>query len=195
MGLLKRLGKILKSSLVLAFAVLGSWGSAYAAEQVFTSSPASFSVYEGTAGIEMTISYDTDPTGQSTTGAGIALFFDSTKLTFVSMTALHDDDLIGITDTPIDVMADNADEDADSTTDKKLLIAYQSFSSAFPGSAVDLPVALFQLVFDAASDTFVGDTSVNFVIETAIGYTAVAPSVEITFVIVDTDGDGYGDNL
>ncbi|HJO82769.1 MAG TPA: hypothetical protein QF520_10235, partial [SAR202 cluster bacterium] len=105
-------------------------------------------MYEGTAGIELTISYDTDPTGLSTTGAGIALFFDSTKLAFVSLTALHTDDLIGITDSPTEVMADNADEDDDSTTDKKLLIAYQSFSSAFPGSDVALPVALFQLVFD-----------------------------------------------
>ena len=75
-------------------------GFAYADQQVFTPSPTTLSVAPGATGIELTVGYDTSPSGLQTTGAGISIYFDSSKLTFVSLTALHEGDLLSVTAAP-----------------------------------------------------------------------------------------------
>ena len=90
-------------------AVFTSFALAHADSQDLTTSPLSFSVDAGSTGLEVTVSYDTTPTGLQTTGAGISIFYDSSKLTFVSLAETYDEDLTQAPRTPDSVVADSAD--------------------------------------------------------------------------------------
>ncbi len=68
---------------------------AAAESQIVTSSPTSVSVPAGETGIELTISYDTDPTGVQTTGLGVKVVYDSSKLTLVSMEGSYSTNFFG----------------------------------------------------------------------------------------------------
>jgi hypothetical protein len=86
--------------------LLASFALANADSQDLTTAPLSFSVDAGSTGLEVTVSYDTTPTGLQTTGAGISVFYDSSKLTFVSLAETYDEDLTQATRTPDSVVAD-----------------------------------------------------------------------------------------
>ncbi|MDC0237240.1 cadherin repeat domain-containing protein, partial [Gammaproteobacteria bacterium] len=162
------------------------------ATQVLSSSPSSLSAGVGATGIEMTVNYDTNPTDYVTTGIGVEIFFDSTKVSFVSMTDLYGDDLIGITGIPSSITDDIRDDDSDEATDQKATIAYASLQGEFPDPESARPLPLFKMTFDAASETFEGETSINFVVEKAAGYGVNAPSVVVCFgcFSFDIDNDG-----
>ena len=165
-------------------AVFASFALAHADSQDLTTSPLSFSVDAGSTGLEVTVSYDTTPTGLQTTGAGISIFYDSSKLTFVSLAETYDEDLTQATRTPDSVVADSADLDSNSATDKRAIIAYTSFTGAWPDEDdSDRPLELFKVSFDAASASWAGETPINFVITSgAAGYTATNPSVTVEFL-------------
>ena len=165
-------------------AVFTSFALAHADSQDLTTSPLSFSVDAGSTGLEVTVSYDTTPTGLQTTGAGISIFYDSSKLTFVSLAETYDEDLTQATRTPDSVVADSADLDSNSATDKRAIIAYTSFTGAWPDEDdSDRPLELFKVSFDAASASWAGETPINFVITSgAAGYTATNPSVTVEFL-------------
>ncbi|SVE03810.1 uncharacterized protein METZ01_LOCUS456664, partial [marine metagenome] len=141
--------------------------------QVLTTFPSPLSVVPGSAGRTLTVSYDTDPTGLLTSGIGVSAYFDSSKLSFVSMTALLNGDLVGITNLPGYVLGDPNDEDGDSNTDLKATIAYASLSGEFPDTSDSWPVPLFQLEFDV-DDYATGESSVNYVVSAAVGFTPYA---------------------
>ena len=101
---------------MLAF-FIASIGIVQADQQVFTPSPTTLSVSPGATGIELMVSYDTTPSGLQTTGAGISIYFDSSKLTFVSLTALHQGDLLSVTSTPASISDDSSDGDGDEIED------------------------------------------------------------------------------
>ena len=166
--------------LVVSFAL---YQAATADSQDLTTSPLSFSVDAGSTGLEVTVSYDTTPTGLQTTGAGISIFYDSSKLTFVSLAETYDENLIQATRTPDSVVADSADLDSNSATDKRAIIAYTSFTGAWPDEDdSDRPLELFKVSFDAASASWAGETPINFVITSgAAGYTATNPTVTVEF--------------
>ena len=152
--------------------------------QILTTSPASLSVAAGSRNLEVIVSYDTDPTFVQTTGVGVTAFYDSSKLSFVSMTANYDEDVIQINSTPQDTTDDVDDLDGDDATDKKAVIAYASLTGAWPDEdETDRPLELFKVTFDAASGTWSGETLVNIVITSgAAGYEVVNGRVIIEVV-------------
>ena len=163
---------------------LASFTLANADSQDLTTAPLSFSVDAGSTGLEVTVSYDTTPTGLQTTGAGISVFYDSSKLTFVSLAETYDEDLTQATRTPDSVVADSANLDDNTATDKRAIIAYTSFTGAWPDEDdSDRPLELFKVTFDAASASWAGETPINLVITSgAAGYTATNPSVTVEFL-------------
>ena len=168
--------------------------------QIVTTSPTSFSVDAGSTGLEVTVSYDTDPSGVQTTGAGISIFYDSSKLTFVSLAETYDEGLTQATRTPESVVNDSANLDEDSSTDKRAIIAYTSFTGGWPGDDdTDRPLELFKVTFDAQPVEFTDDlptpTNINFVITSgASGFVAENVSTPLAFLFIDTDGDGTGES-
>ena len=182
-------------ALVVSFTL---YQAATADSQDLTTSPTSFSVDAGSSGLEVTVSYDTTPTGLQTTGAGISVFYDSAYLTFVSFAVTYDEDLTQATRTPDSVVADSANLDENSATDKRAIIAYTSFTGAWPDEDdSDRPLELFKVTFDAAKASWAGETPINLVITSgAGGYTASNPTVTVEFIseTADTDGDGTANN-
>ena len=162
---------------------LASFVLANADSQDLTTAPLSFSVDAGSTGLEVTVSYDTTPTGLQTTGAGISVFYDSAYLTFVSFAVTYDEDLTQATRTPDSVVADSANLDENSATDKRAIIAYTSFTGAWPDEDdSDRPLELFKVTFDAAKASWAGETPINLVITSgAGGYTASNPTVTVEF--------------
>jgi hypothetical protein len=106
------------------------------------------------------------------------------------MTALLNGDLVGITDIPGYVVGDPNDEDGDSNTDLKATIAYASLSGEFPDTSDSWPVPLFQLEFDV-DDYATGESSVNYVVSAAVGFTPYAASATFCFncFTFDIDAD------
>ena len=60
----------------------------------------------GGAGTALTVSYDTVPDGLQTAGAGISVFFDSTKLRFESLIPIYQEGLLQATRTAGSVIVD-----------------------------------------------------------------------------------------
>ena len=178
-------------ALVVSFTL---YEAATADSQDLTTSPTSFSVDAGSTGLEVTVSYDTTPTGQQTSGFDVSIFYDSAYLTFVSLAETYDEDLIEASRTPDSVVADSSNLDDTSATDKRATIAYTSFTDAWPDEDdSDRPLELFKVTFDAAKASWAGETPINLVITSAAeGYTASNSTVTVEFIseTADTDGDG-----
>ena len=180
-------------------------------EQVITLTPAAITLAVGSNGISLTGQYAASDAAK-TTGFGVSIYFDSSKLSFVSLASSNalGAYVLSATTTPDAIQDDTDNGDGDITTDKKAIIAYASFTGAFPASG-----EAFSLVFDAASSTYEGSAQVILVIDPAEGYIGIAEPAVIHFVLdsdndgvldvddafpfdpsesVDTDGDGIGDN-
>jgi len=180
----------LKTALLSALCLVAS-ASLDAAQQTLTTSPTALAVEAGAMALDVTVSYDTDPADARTPGVGISVFFDSSRLSLVSLTALYGTDLLQATTTPSSVGNDTSDLDGDSATDKRALIAYASLDTLWPSAGVLRPVELFIVRFDAVSATWTGTTPINVRVTTlASGYSASNPSVAVTFsaaATTDTD--------
>ena len=79
--------------------------------------PASIAMDVGVVGTELTVSYVTVPGGLQTTGAGISVFFDSTKLRLETLTEIYQEGLTQATRTADSVIVDTSDLDGDRSTD------------------------------------------------------------------------------
>ena len=171
--------KIFMSLSLLGFSVAAT--SAYADKQVLTSDPTSVQITKGsTDEFSIKVAYDTDPSGSKTTGIGVKVFFDSSKLTFVSMANNSGEDTIAATLTAEEVAGspDSSNADNDSNTDYFANIAWTSFGGSFPA-----PISnLFTVTFKPATTSFEGTTNINYAnLSLASGYEASAESVVITF--------------
>ena len=141
---------------------------------------ASIVVDVGAVGAELTVSYDTVPGGLQTTGAGISVFFDSTKLRLETLTPIYQEGLTQATRTADSVIVDSSDLDDDHSTNKRAIIAYTSFRGRWPDSASLGPLRLFNVAFAAANQNWTGETHVNFVVTSlAAGFSSMSRSVTI----------------
>jgi hypothetical protein len=184
-----RFGGLKKLAMASGLLVVSAYG--FTAEQTLTMDPAAISTRGGAEGVSITASYATSDAAK-TTGVGVSLYFDSTKLSFVSLAG---SDALGAyvlsaTTTPDAIQDDSNDSDSDSSTDKEAIIAFTSFTGAFPASGEAFTVVFNVLVEDGSA----GSTQVNFKVDPAAGYTGVAEPVVITFV-KDSDGDGLSDDV
>ena len=123
--------RLYKISAILLSAGLS--GTLSADEQIVSSEVIAGS---GGADIMLVLRYQTIPENQQTTGLGVSVYFDSTQLDFISMSAdsAVADSLIGITSLPGHIADDSDDNDADASTDKVATIAFTSFNGRFPPS-------------------------------------------------------------
>ena len=174
-------------ALVILFLSICFASAATADDQIVTTNPSATSQVAGSEDISLSIEYATSPANTQTTGLGVSIYFDSTKLEFVSMAenSVLEDSLIGITGAPSDIAADDDNDDDDSATDKKATIAFTSFNGKFPPSSSwpedEAALSLATLVFRAADAGLVGTTTINYSLNTASGYTGIAESATIEF--------------
>lgn len=167
---------------LLLFAVSVTTSVVYADKQVLTSDPSSVEIVKGgTDEFSIKVAYDTDPSGTETTGIGVKVFFDSSKLTFVSMSNDSGEDTIAATLTAEAVAGspDSSNADNDANTDYFANIAWTSFGGSFPA-----PISnLFTVTFKPATTSFEGTTQINYAnLSLAAGYEASADSVVVTFL-------------
>ena len=149
-------------------------------EQALFIEPASIAMDVGVVGTELTVSYVTVPGGLQTTGAGISVFFDSTKLRLETLTEIYQEGLTQATRTADSVIVDTSDLDGDRSTDKRAIIAYTSFRGRWPDRDSRGPLQLFNVAFVAANQNWTGETQVNFVVTSlAAGFSSMSRSVTI----------------
>ena len=149
-------------------------------QQALFIEPASIVVDVGAVGAELTVSYVTVPGGLQTTGAGISVFFDSTKLRLETLTPIYQEGLTQATRTADSVIVDSSDLDDDHSTNKRAIIAYTSFRGRWPDSDSLGPLRLFNVAFAAANKNWTGETQVNFVVTSlAAGFSSMSRSVTI----------------
>ena len=77
-----RFGGLKKLAMASGLLVVSAYG--FTAEQTLTMDPAAISTRGGAEGVSITASYATSDAAK-TTGVGVSLYFDSTKLSFVSL--------------------------------------------------------------------------------------------------------------
>ena len=149
-------------------------------QQALFIEPASIDMDVGMVGTELTVSYVTVPGGLQTAGAGISVFFDSTKLRLESLIPIYAEGFVQASRTMDSVIVDTSDLDDDHSTDKRAIIAYTSFSGRWPDSDSLGPLQLFNVAFVAASQDWSGETQVNFVVTSlAAGFSSKSRSVMI----------------
>ncbi len=139
----------------------------------------------GGADIMLVLSYQTSPENQQTTGLGVSVYFDSSQLDFISMSAdsAVADSLIGITSQSGHIADDSDDNDADGSTDKVATIAFTSFNGRFPPSTAWTGmvegVVIATLLFNTAVRDSAGMTTINYRLNTASAYNGSAASTSI----------------
>ena len=149
-------------------------------QQALFIEPASIDMDVGMVGTVRTVSYETVPGGLQTAGAGISVFFDSTKLRLESLTPIYAEGFVQASRTMDSVIVDTSDLDDDHSTDKRAIIAYTSFSGRWPDSDSLGPLQLFNVAFAAANQNWTGETQVNFVVTSlAAGFSSMSRSVTI----------------
>ena len=149
-------------------------------QQALFIEPASIDMDVGMVGTELTVRYVTVPGGLQTAGAGISVFFDSTKLRLESLIPIYAEGFVQASRTMDSVIVDTSDLDDDHSTDKRAIIAYTSFSGRWPDSDSLGPLQLFNVAFVAASQDWSGETQVNFVVTSlAAGFSSKSRSVTI----------------
>ncbi len=157
--------------IVLATLLLASAG-AFAAEQVVNSAPNPQAVAPSTA-VSFTATYTSqNPQDETTTGLGLRIHYDSSQLTYNSLSGLFASGA-----QPVSEQADAGNEDGDATTDRVVLVSWIDVGANWPGAGNE-PTNLFTANFTTTAG-FTG-TTINYTASsTAPGYTLVAPSVQI----------------
>ena len=149
-------------------------------QQALFIEPASIDMDVGMVGTELTVSYVTVPGGLQTAGAGISVFFDSTKLRLESLIPIYAEGFVQASRTMDSVIVDTSDLDDDHSTDKRAIIAYTSFSGRWPDSDSLGPLRLFNVAFAAANQNWTGETQVNSAVTSlAAGFSSMSRSVTI----------------
>ena len=127
--------------------------------------------------VTLSLNYQTNPVSVRTTGIGVKIFFDSSKVTFTSLVIESDEDLLQATINAADIQNDSNNLDTDELTDKFANVAYVSFTGEFAVPSTPLYTIAFK-----ATDTFnSGTTAINFTLMTAQGFTGETSSVTLSF--------------
>jgi MYXO-CTERM domain-containing protein len=169
--------------------VIAFSAQAIADKQIITVEPSIPAFGESDETITISVNYSTDPAGTSATGLGVTLYFNSELLEGKDIQVNSE---LGGSQTGPAVANDTADEDNDPSTDQKVIVAWvENTQSCGFGCTESVPwpevedftsgVKLMDVIFGRASSTFTGKTSINFKLDTAAGFDAMAESVEVIF--------------
>ncbi len=131
---------------------------------------------------DVEVSYTTEPANTPTTGVGVRLHFDSTRLQ-VESDDISDLFAFGLT-TPIpSILPDDEDFDNDPNTDMFILTGWLDFAGNWPGVEV---ASLYTANFTATE--LEGPTTINFTAsDTAIGFEFQSESLELAVGDVVSD--------
>ncbi|MBF0190918.1 MAG: hypothetical protein HQL99_07165 [Magnetococcales bacterium] len=190
---------------ILALIFWGACQELEAREQSLAPSVNTQTITPGTS-VSVTIQYATaNPAQTQTTGLGVWLHYDSSRLTFDGFTQLlHSEErlgadrrfaLIGRETTPVE---DAEDRDGDRSTDQKVGVAWASLDGQWPGVDHAWPVTLFTARFRVAEGVS-GRTMVRLSASgLANGYTltagrAVLHTTDAAFAVLDVDQSGAVD--
>ncbi|MEE9303745.1 MAG: GlyGly-CTERM sorting domain-containing protein [Thiotrichaceae bacterium] len=142
--------------------------------QTITATLNNLSVSPGDS-VQLTVSY---PAGNpETTGLGVTLYFDSSKLEFVETSNVLNTPSMHKIQAPVDD-ADNTD--ADASTDKKIVAAFANFSADPFIASSNMSADLFTVSF-LAKDGFSSDTVINFTGNPAVGYSFASTSAKVAY--------------
>lgn len=143
----------------------------FAQEQVITPNPASQSL-SGNSTISFAVNYSTaNPVDETLTGLGLRMHFNSSQVTFNSLADVFTKDLTS-TGVP---QADAGNFDGDATTDMFVVVAWTSFTGAWPGVST---AQLYTASFTTAAN-FVGTTIKFSASSLAAGRTLLTTSVAL----------------
>ena len=152
--------------------------SVFADVQRVVPSNAVFTVLPGST-IEFDVLYP-DTNLDSSTGLGVKMYYDSSKLTFKGVSQTFSGDLVNITKQPL---ADTENGDGNSATDSVVLAAWASFAEtpAWPGVG-NLPAILYHVTF-TTDYSFPLETVINFTGDVAANNSFESTPVRISFVL------------
>ena len=151
---------------------------ALTATQKIATSPASFTISPGST-VEFDVLYpELNP--DNTTGLGVKMYFDSSKLNFKGVTQVFSKDLVNITEQPV---ADSNDGDNNTETDSVVTAAWAGLGAtpAWPGTG-SLPAALYHVTFTTGYN-FPMQTVINFTGDVAANNSFESSPVNVSFVL------------
>ncbi len=158
---------------VIGAALLLASSGAFAAEQVITSTPATQAVAAST-NVSFNAAYNSqNPQDETTSGVGLRIHYDSSQLTFVSLT-----NIFASGAQPVSEQADAGNEDGDAATDRVVLVSWIDVGSNWPGVGNEPVNPLFTANFTTTAG-FTGTTLNYSASSTAAGYTLLAAPVQI----------------
>jgi len=186
-----RIGTLIETgfmSIALALASLAVSGEE-APVQVITLDTDVVAFGETDTQVEFGVMYATEPAGEPVSGFGIKVFYDGTKLSRFKYSRNRDLGGFYVGQSEQD---DTENLDGDDSTTKFTLVAWTAGSDEDDnGNPITLPwpevdftdgIKLFDLGFDRADPSFVGSTSINFVLDVAEGFgTPKADSITVYF--------------
>ncbi len=160
-------------------------------EQIVTPSSLTVPAIPGTS-VSFDLSYSTNPANTPTTGLGLRMHWDSSEISFTSLTNILS---AGVQPTGVP-QPDIEDFDNDPDTDFFILTAWSDLAGNWPSANPTLPESLFTANFVAQPDF--SETTVNFT-PTSVANEASfdSSSVEIvrSEVNLDIDSNGIADAL
>ncbi len=160
---------------ILLFIMSVSFGVFAQNEQVITPTPSSLSVLPNTP-VVFDVIYSTNPVDQLTTGLGLRIHFDSSKLEFVNLTSVLDNKH-SATSLIQDDTVTGANFDNDTSTSNFVNVLWFDFNPTWPGTG---DTVLFRANFTAKAD-FSGTTAINFSASAlANGYALNAQSATVS---------------
>ncbi|MBC6472911.1 MAG: DUF11 domain-containing protein [Hormoscilla sp. GM102CHS1] len=135
--------------------------------------------------VSIDVQYSTDPAFSETSGLGLRLHWDSSKLSFDRLDGVLPDDLIAAGDP----QEDTEDFDSDPDTDRFVLVSWADITGgSWPDDSSTLPVTLYAANFTTLSMSETTDTTVNF------SASSTSPDFEFesesaTITIIDEGGE------
>lgn len=171
------------SLISLLFAVT-SLSAVQAAKQVITPSTSTINSATANQAIEFKLIYTADVLG--TSGVGITMYFDSSKLTFDTLTNTYGNGVAGIEEKSKE---DKNNTDEDSKTDQLITAAWFSLTPNWPGAT---PIDLYTAKFTTAAN-FTGSTVIKFKGNPSGDSTLQLKDITVTSAAAVVAGDSGGE--
>jgi len=163
-------------ALVVCFLIGMMPAVVFSALQVVSPSSSSFTVAPGGT-VEFTVIYQAS-SPRPTSGLGVQLYYDSSKLTFTGASQIYAQDSAGL----ITSVDDTANEDGDASTDKKIPAGWASLAGNWPSISGD--VTLFKATFVTDAGFASGTTDINVRGEPAVGHQFITAAAPVTVLAI-----------
>lgn len=164
------INKLLASGLCFTCLIFST--SIFAGTQTISPSQSNLNVSSGDT-IEFIIEYSAS-SPRDTTGVGVQLYYDSSKLTFTGTSDVFAKGQAG----GISDADDITNRDGDTATDKKIPAAWFDIGNDWPGAANPGDIALYKVKFTVNAG-FTSDTTINFTGDASGGHVFASTPVKV----------------